>query len=122
MASGQSGNDHAQTPPKAESLRFPVFWLHLPQTWVSFFFFFPFFFLLLYYLLLHARAVPPPLTCANLCEIQCVTLDRFTGKHRLPPDLTPKHDQKVSISADMFYKYSRRYTQQSLCSRGTRCA
>lgn len=36
MASGQSGNDHAQTPPKAESLRVPVFWHHIPQTWVSF--------------------------------------------------------------------------------------
>lgn len=37
MASGQSGNDHAQTPPKAECLRVPVFWHHIPQTWVSFF-------------------------------------------------------------------------------------
>lgn len=36
MASGQSGNDHARNPPKTESLRVPVFWHHIPQTWVSF--------------------------------------------------------------------------------------
>lgn len=36
MASGPSGTDHAQTPPKAESLRVPVFWHHIPQAWVSF--------------------------------------------------------------------------------------
>lgn len=35
MASGRSGNDHAQTPPKAESLRVPVFRHHIPQARVS---------------------------------------------------------------------------------------
>lgn len=35
MASGQSANDHAQTPPKVESQRVPVFRHHIPQTWVS---------------------------------------------------------------------------------------
>ncbi|KAF3855108.1 hypothetical protein F7725_023163 [Dissostichus mawsoni] len=33
MASGQSANDHAQTPPKVESQRVPVFRHHIPQTW-----------------------------------------------------------------------------------------
>lgn len=37
MAPGLSGyNDHAQTPPKAESLRVPVLWHHIPQARVSF--------------------------------------------------------------------------------------
>lgn len=60
MASGRSGTDHAQTPPKAESLRVPVFRHHLPQTWVSSLFLFSFF----HYLWLHARSLFS--TCANL--------------------------------------------------------
>lgn len=32
----ECGNDHAQAPPKVESLRFPVFWHHIPETRVSF--------------------------------------------------------------------------------------
>lgn len=36
MASEQSGDDHAKTTPKTESLRVPVFWHLIPGTWVSF--------------------------------------------------------------------------------------
>lgn len=86
MASGQSGNDHARNPPKTESLRVPVFWHHIPQTWVSFFF------VVVTYRDTVARE--------PRCEICCDSQARFRGeKHfrgniRLPSDLRVKHEDE----------------------------
>lgn len=67
MASGQSGNDHAQAPPKVESLRVPVFWHHIPETWVSF-----------YYPSLHAHDVF--LTRASL-NVKFIATNKPLGGH-----------------------------------------
>lgn len=102
MASGQSGNDHARNPPKTESLRVPVFWHHIPQTWVSF----------LSLLLIDTVAREPR------CEIRCDSQagfrgeTHFRGKIRLPSDLRVKHeDEKVKSGV---FKHVRIITSERL--------
>lgn len=97
MASGQSGNDHAQTPPKAESLRIPVFWHHIPQTWVSSFFFFPFYITCDYMRsFLHMRKPASEIHCDTLTNSSLQ--EKKKEKHWLPSDL--KHD--VFFQAGVF--------------------
>lgn len=80
MASEKSGDDHAQATPKTESLCVPVFWHHIPGTWVSV----SVFLLLFFFYLADTFAGSSHV----LFEFQRdgLTAGNFTGKHLAPSD------------------------------------